>query len=92
MKNTLTTNKLEYFYNSYYIYRFTLSATHSGGGEAVPKVRFDIQTLCLPDTSEHFLRKPYHPSNHFILILIHIIFLLHQLFQLFIYFASILLL
>lgn len=31
MKNTLTTNKLEYFYNSYYIYRFTLSATHSGG-------------------------------------------------------------
>lgn len=32
MKNTLTTNKLECFYNSYYIYRFTLSATHSGGG------------------------------------------------------------
>ena len=31
MKNTLTTNKLECFYNSYYIYRFTLSATHSGG-------------------------------------------------------------
>ena len=91
MKNTLTTNKLECFYNSYYIYRFTLSATHSGG-EAVPKVCFDIQTLCLPGTSEHFLRKPYHPSNHFILILIHIIFLLHQLFQLFIYFASILLL
>lgn len=29
MKNTLTT-KLECFYNSYYIYRFTLSATHSG--------------------------------------------------------------
>jgi hypothetical protein len=31
LKNTLTTNKLECFYNSYYIYRFTLSATHSGG-------------------------------------------------------------
>lgn len=37
MKNTLTTNKLEYFYNSYYIYRFTLSATHSGGVRPSPK-------------------------------------------------------
>lgn len=91
MKNTLTTNKLSVFI-IHIIFIDLLSVLHIPGVEAVPKVRFDIQTLCLPDTSEHFLRKPYHPSNHFILILIHIIFLLHQLFQLFIYFASILLL
>lgn len=30
MKNTLTTNKLEYFYNSYYIYRFTQCYTFRG--------------------------------------------------------------
>ena len=91
MKNTLTTNKLECFI-IHIIFIDLLSVLHIPGIEAVPKVRFDIQTLCLPGTSEHFLRKLYHPSNHFILILIHIIFLLHQLFQPFIYFTSILLL
>lgn len=76
MKNTLTTNKLECFI-IYIIFIDLLSVLHIPGGEGVPKVRFDIQTICLPGTSKHFLRKPYHPSNHFILILIRIIVLLH---------------
>ena len=69
MKNTLTTNKLECFI-IHIIFIDLLSVLHIPGVEAVPKVRFDIQTLCLPDTSEHFFKEtipsvqPFYINSH----------------------------
>ena len=82
MKNTLTTNKLECFYNSYYIYRFTLSATHSGGWGR-PQSAFwypnamlagYFRTLfkeTIPSVQPFYINShPYYLSSPYLLILI----------------------